>query len=79
MLPKNFFSLGTLGKSAPVAKATATATKTAPTKSAAKSAPAKGKKDMTWGGRPDPTPEMIIDPNGAVDVTKEHWKLGWKN
>ena len=35
----------------------------APSASAAKAAPKKAGKDMTWGGRPDPTPELYVDPS----------------
>ena len=51
-----------LKKAAPAAKAAAPAV--AGKKSAARPAPAKmGKKgaDMTWGGRPNPTPETTIE------------------
>lgn len=42
-------------------------------KPAAKAAPAASKKpDMTWGGRPDPTPELFID-EGRVAILP-----GWK-
>ena len=33
--------------------------------------------DMTWGGRPDASPEMEIVP--LSDTIASHWKLGWKN
>ena len=37
------------------------------TKSSAKAAPAapKKKKDMRWGGRPDPAPETYVDESGG--------------
>ena len=62
--------LGGKTKSAAPPKAAAAAT-SAP----AAAAPKKFKKDMTWGGRPDPTPELFVDE--AVDAG--NWlNAGWR-
>ena len=45
----------------------------APSKPAAKSASKESTKNMTWGGRPDPTPELYVDPNAAAVLPG--WKL----
>jgi len=52
-----FSSKPAAAKSAAPSKAAAKA----PAKTAAAPAPAKGKIDFTWGGRPDPTPEAFVD------------------
>ena len=43
--------------------------------SKSKAAPAKAKKDMTWGGRPDPAPEAIIVAGGFLNAP---WRLNQK-
>mmetsp|Transcript_22599 Transcript_22599/g.30955 ORF Transcript_22599/g.30955 Transcript_22599/m.30955 type:complete len:133 (+) Transcript_22599:196-594(+) len=46
---------------------------------AAKKPASKGKepkKDMTWGGRPDPAPEMYVDENAGFLGSK--WRFGKK-
>lgn len=44
----------------------------AASKPAAKTAPAPKKNDMTWGGRPDPTPELYVDEKATAILP------GWK-
>ena len=47
----------------------------AATSAPAAAAPKKFKKDMTWGGRPDPTPELFVDET----VDAGNWlNAGWR-
>lgn len=56
----NAFLKGAGGKvKAPAAPKAAASS--APAAAGAPKSPKRGKKDMTWGGRPDPTPELFID------------------
>jgi hypothetical protein len=45
----------------------------APVKSAAKVV--KGRKDMTWGGRPDPAPEAVVVEGTGLNAP---WRLNQK-
>ena len=40
--------------------------------------PGKGR-DMTWGGRPDPTPELYVDENQSSAIAGQGWlSAGWR-
>ena len=53
------------------------ATKAAASKSTATKATAsKAKKDLTWGGRPDPTPELIVEDKPSF--LSGNWRFGRK-
>ena len=38
-----------------------------------------GGRDMTWGGRPDPTPELFVDKTNAGAIAGQGWiGAGWR-
>ena len=40
--------------------------------------PGKGR-DMTWGGRPDPTPELYVDESKSGSIAGQGWlSAGWR-
>ena len=53
------FNFGKTASKAPAKSSTPAKSSSAPAK--------KSDKDMTWGGRPDPCPELYVDDSAAVN------------
>tara|TARA_A100001035_G_C27587228_1_gene410317 strand:+ start:264 stop:530 length:267 start_codon:yes stop_codon:yes gene_type:complete len=64
------------GSGSPAPKPAPTPAATKSNKKAAASATPKKKKDMTWGGRPDPTPEAYVEDKGGF--LGSGWRLSKK-